>query len=190
MPFTSNPPFWDRIVDSYAASQASYAARVAAGTQPPITLVGTNLPTVITWNVAYFAVIGTLYFIMSRREEDFKKQLKPFIVVYNAICVYLAAYVVYGLFAWKWENPDGLVFVCNDGYVYNVIYVYVLMCFWYLVVNVWCMHILYINEVCIKCSCSRKVLGSRKPTLTQEFTILVYTHTHTICIACVQFTYL
>lgn len=105
----------ERITTSWHQSEASLAARIKAGTQPEAVMLGTNFETLVVANSVYLAVIALLYFWMSRRENDFKVALKPVIIVYNAMCVFFAGYVVYGIIDFKLRNPDDLHFVCNDG---------------------------------------------------------------------------
>ena len=104
-----------RITDSWHISQASLAKRIADGTQPEITLVGTSYYEMAVANAFYLVFTFVLYQIMSRRAEGFKDSLKPFIAIYNLCCVFFAGYVVYGLALEFYKDPNVLKFVCNDG---------------------------------------------------------------------------
>eukprot|EP00937_MAST-01D_sp_MAST-1D-sp2_P001867 g1867.t1 len=105
-----------RCMDSKKAAEAAFHARRELGTQPSITEVGTSFTTLAALNVGYLLVTWLLYRFMQRREGDFKAQLKPVIFVYNALCVALAGYVVWGIAQHKLtgEGRDE-PFACNDG---------------------------------------------------------------------------
>lgn len=101
--------FKDDVVDNYFHHQKLQAQRIAAGTQPDLPYATPEF--LLGSNVAYIIITTVLYNWMKGRKQGF--YLKPIIAVYNAICVFLAGYVVYGLAVAKWENPE--TFVCTNG---------------------------------------------------------------------------
>lgn len=103
-----------RLVQSHAEAQASFEGRVAAGTQPQITLQYTDGKFLAVANMIYLGVTFSLFTVMKNRKVGLfpDKTIKRIIMVYNAVCVALAGYVVVGISAVKLQNPGQ--FVCNN----------------------------------------------------------------------------
>jgi len=93
-----------RVTESWATAQLDLAQRVKEGVQPDLPY--TDFNTVLGMNIMYLTVIAILYIIMSNRKEGFK--LKGFMIVYNAICVFLAGYCVVGIIKYKLKHPGSL----------------------------------------------------------------------------------
>lgn len=104
----------NRITTSWEKSHASLEARLYAGTEPEIVMVGTSMQDLIFSNSFYLFVIMVLFAYMKSIEKDYKEELKYVIAAYNVICVILAGYVVYGIVEFQLTTGE-LQFVCNDG---------------------------------------------------------------------------
>jgi len=122
---------YNRVIETIAQGKYSYEQRVEAGTQPDLPFV--NAKSLLIGNALYFGITFVLYLIMSRKKTPFG--LKPLIAVYNAICVFLAGYVVYGIIRYKLKHPGN--FACNpvdlseDGkYLAWIIWVFLAQKFW------------------------------------------------------------
>lgn len=112
---------WERITSSAAASHSDYLARISDGRQPapPVAdlhpylafLDYRNTDAIMAVNVAYLVAIGALYMWMKDREKPFS--LRGPMLVYNAVCVALAAYVVVGVVNYQFAEGGGSKFVCN-----------------------------------------------------------------------------
>ena len=89
--------FWPWLVASYESAVAANEARGALQPNYPV------WDFVLWGNIVYAVVTPLLYFGMSQRKEGFS--LKPFMAVYNLICVALAGYVFVGIVRLKWEHP-------------------------------------------------------------------------------------
>jgi len=100
--------FQERILESYVQGNAAYDRRLSVGTQPNFPYI--DLYHVVLGNCVYFGVTLVLYLVMSQRKYPLP-HLRPFIAVYNAICVVLAGAVVYGILQLKMKNPG--TFACN-----------------------------------------------------------------------------
>jgi elongation of very long chain fatty acids protein 4 len=112
----------ERVMSSWPRSMQEYASRVQAKQQPQFGLLaGTgyeaydftdnqNWSAIVGVNVVYFVLVAISCAYMKNRKEPF--DLKPIIRVYNAVCVALAAYVVYGTVMYKMAKPGP--FVCNS----------------------------------------------------------------------------
>lgn len=98
---------YERGLTSWNEAWIDYEARVEQGIQP--SLPGVDTKTMVAGNLAYLMICALLYLVMSQRKEGFR--LKSVIVVYNAICVLLAGYVVVGILLYKLETPGS--FACN-----------------------------------------------------------------------------
>lgn len=120
----------DFLKESYTSSFAAAAARAKAGVQPDFsgTLALTRelgaVPdflnpadiVAIGWaNLFYFVGIYFLYSVCAeaQRRGSAPPNLSWVLRVYNATCVFLAAYVVVGVVRFKIETHGGR-FVCND----------------------------------------------------------------------------
>jgi len=97
-----------RVMNSWQSEQKALAERTAAGSHPDF-LYGTSFEFLFAANAAYLGTALLLYVWMKNREQSFK--LKPVLLFYNASCVFLAGYVVWGIAVAKMENLGS--FACN-----------------------------------------------------------------------------
>lgn len=129
---TSIFEFKDRVIENYFEHNKLLEQRIATGAQPELPFVSPQV--LLGANVVYVIVTAILYKWMKGRKEGFN--LKPVIAVYNAVCVVLAGYVVYGIVITKWEDPES--FVCIQGdrsdkkcrYLAHVFWVFYIQKFW------------------------------------------------------------
>jgi len=98
---------YNRVFQSIDKSHIDYNTRESAGVQPSLPFV--NVQSLLIANVSYFVISFILYQIMSRRQNPLP--VKPFIIVYNVICIFLAGSVVYGIGRYKWNHPGN--FACS-----------------------------------------------------------------------------
>jgi len=118
------------LTESFHGSFAAAEARVKAGTQPsfggalaltrelgavPDFLDPANIPAIAWANMLYFLLIYFLYGVCkaAERRGSAPPNLSWVLRVYNATCVALASYVVFGVVRYKIETRGGR-FVCND----------------------------------------------------------------------------
>lgn len=100
----------ERLVASWQQQNALMGERVAAGQQPTLPYADT---TFLLWaNVFYLGFTFVLHRYMKQREHPFRcRPFKSILLVYNASCVFLAGYVVWGIYVVNRTAP--YKFVCN-----------------------------------------------------------------------------
>jgi len=101
---------FERLLASWQQQNALLSERVAAGKQPTLPYADT---TFLLWaNVFYLGFTFVLHRYMKQREHPFRcKPFKSILLVYNASCVLLAGYVVWGIYVVNKTAP--YKFVCN-----------------------------------------------------------------------------
>ncbi|CAE8615478.1 unnamed protein product [Polarella glacialis] len=110
MAMPAMPSWMSRFVASYSSEWTLWEARAAAGSQPSLPYTG--LAFLICMNAFYLLFTFGLYRFMEQRKEAFNcKPFKSILLAYNAICVALAGYVVWGIvYILATEDRS---FVCN-----------------------------------------------------------------------------
>jgi len=105
------PVIWaSRFVESYQHETQLYEKRVSEGHQPTLPL--TSLPFLFGVGTFYLVFTLALHRYMKQRSGPFVcKPFKSILLVYNAICVVLAGYVVWGIGYVLLTTPRK--FVCN-----------------------------------------------------------------------------
>ena len=104
----------DRLYTSGDVAKANLTAREQAGTQP--WLPATDSTFLWTANLFYLTTIVFLYIIVCGRGRVFyKEQLRNVLIVYNAMCIAMAGYVVVGILHVMWEHPSYIQFMCNPS---------------------------------------------------------------------------
>eukprot|EP00160_Parvularia_atlantis_P003762 Unigene13159_Nuclearia_a/m.39858 Unigene13159_Nuclearia_a/g.39858 ORF Unigene13159_Nuclearia_a/g.39858 Unigene13159_Nuclearia_a/m.39858 type:complete len:280 (-) Unigene13159_Nuclearia_a:37-876(-) len=103
------------VVQSWRAAHARYEERVAQGTQP----VPVVTEYILGGIAVYLTVTATLYAVMWRRHQQAPPsapagfKLTGLLLVYNAICVALAGYVVVGFLYVRSTYGWPATFACN-----------------------------------------------------------------------------
>jgi len=93
---------------SLAVAQKDLANRVKKGVQPEFPFIDLN--SIVIGNVIYLVVCAVLYWAFYKNPVS-DETIKPFMRIYNLVCVGLAGYCLYGVLEYKLQHPGD--FVCN-----------------------------------------------------------------------------
>jgi len=99
------------VIVSWEQSQQKLQTKISEDAQP--VFLATNASFLWTSNMFYLGFTFLLYFLMTKKKEPFKCGVfKHILLIYNASCVFLAGYVVWGIVVTHLNKP--FKFVCNE----------------------------------------------------------------------------